>query len=61
MKFPDLVFDQAYADICKMVPQLSTPVNTLQHPHDELQEDSITWMEKTITTGLGYAIVLLLY
>ena len=58
MKFPDLVF---YADICKMAPQLSTPVNTLQCPCDELQEDSITWMEKTITTGLGYTIVLLLY
>ena len=47
-----------------MALQLSTPVNTLQCLRDELQEDSITWMEKAITTkltGLGYAIVLLLY
>ena len=44
-----------------MALQLSTPVNTLQHLRDELQEDSITWTEKAIITGLGYAIVLLLY
>ena len=44
-----------------MAPQLSTPVNTLQCLRDELWEDSIPWMEKAIKTGLGYAIVLLLY
>ena len=44
-----------------MALQLSTPVNTLQCLRDKLQEDSITWMEKATTTGLGYTIVLLLY
>jgi hypothetical protein len=44
-----------------MALQLSTPVNTLRRLRDELQEDSVTWTEKAITTGSGYAIVLLLY
>src|SRR5258708_30244078 len=40
-----------------MVQQPSTPAEKLQCLHDELKlysEGSIPWMEKVITTGLGY-------
>jgi superfamily II DNA/RNA helicase len=54
-------FDQACASnskkVRKMSPQPSTPADKLQCLRDELRihsEGSITWMEKVITTGLGY-------